>query len=264
MVMAADNHSVLWRLCVSEMTGTALLIAVGLSVVIADFGPDVILRLLPPAGLRRLVTGFLFGATGAIIAVSPVGKTSGAHINPIVTLAFLLEGKMPATRALAYVVAQLVGAILGSIPLLAWGNTGRPVSFGATLPGTGYTAWNAVLGEVVTSFAMVLGLLVFVGHRRLRRFTPLLFPFLYALMVYVEAPISGTSTNPARSLGPSVISGEWTDWWVYWVGPAAGAAVAVGVRRLRWLRRLEVEVAKVYHFEHDPHGVFHAKPTASA
>lgn len=95
-----------------------------------------------------------------------------------------------------------------------------------------------------------------VGLRSLRVFTPALFPVLYAIMVFLEAPVSGTSTNPARSLGPAVIAGEWRAWWVYWVGPLMGMVSGVLLYRLSWLRELEIEVAKVYHFEHDRYGIF--------
>ncbi|MEJ2699751.1 MAG: aquaporin, partial [Desulfuromonadales bacterium] len=91
----------------------------------------------------------------------------------------------------------------------------------------------------------------------LRPFTPALFPFLYAVMVFLEAPISGTSTNPARSLGPALISGAWQGWWIYWIGPLLGALLGVTVFRFTRLRLLTVEVAKLYHFEHDRYGVFH-------
>ena len=131
---------------------------------------------------------------------------------------------------------------------------------GATAPGPGYPAWLAGLGEAATTFALVILLLVFLGHRRTRPFTPLLLPFLYAVMVFLEAPLSGTSTNPARSLGPAVVASDWQSWWVSWVGPAVGALVAVAAHRGTWLRVLEVEVAKLYHFEHDPHGVFNLLP----
>jgi aquaporin Z len=75
-------------------------------------------------------------------------------------------------------------------------------------------------------------------------------------MVYFEAPVSGTSTNPARSFGPSLASGIWSGWWVYWIGPLLGAFIAVSIQA-KWLKMLEIEVAKVYHFEHDPFKVFH-------
>jgi aquaporin Z len=246
-----------WPAYLSEFIGTALLITMGLSFVILDFGAgSPMLTLLPDAGARRLLTGFLFGSTGALIAVSHVGKISGAHINPVVTLAFHLKGKISLRDTIAYILAQFAGAIAGALPLLFWGGMGRSVGFGITVPGAGDSVWAALCGEAVTTIGLILGLFVFLGHRRLRPFTPLLFPFLYALMVYVEAPLSGTSTNPARSLGPSVIAGVWTGWWIYFVGPLAGMLIGVSLHQFTWLKRLRIEVAKIYHFEHDRYGVF--------
>jgi len=246
----------------SEMVGTALLVAVGVSVVIIDFGAESpVIDLLPDPGVRRLITGFLFGTTGGLIALSHIGKTSGAHINPVVTLAFWLEGKMGSGHALGYALAQLAGGALGALPLLTWGRMGEAIHFGTTVPGAGHGATAAMLGEIATTSALIVGLLFFLGQRRLRRFTPLLFPFLYAAMVYLEAPISGTSTNPARSLGPALVSADWRNWWVYWLGPTIGALLGVGLHRVSWLRYLEIEVAKLSHFDHDPHRVFRRLPT---
>ena len=90
------------------MIGTTLLVFVGLSLVILMFGEgSPIATALPSEGSRRLITGFLFGSTGALIAISPVGVHSGAHINPIVTLAFRLMGKLDLRTTLGYVLAQL-------------------------------------------------------------------------------------------------------------------------------------------------------------
>lgn len=244
-----------WQPLACEFAGTALLMLVGLSVVIFMFGTGSPAEaFLPDAGLRRLITGFLFGATGASIAVSPLGRISGAHVNPAVTWAFWMMGKFRGRAALGYVVAQLGGAIAGCLPLLFWGAIGRSVAFGATLPGAGYPAWFVLLGEAVTTFALIAGLSVFLGFRKLRPFTPALFPFLYAAMVYLEAPVSGTSTNPARSLGPAVVSGDWNGAWIYWVGPAAGTLAAVIA--CRYLAK-RISVAKLYHFESDVHRLFH-------
>ncbi len=246
-----------WTLYASEFIGTALLVLVGVSFVILDFGAgSPVLNLLPDAGLRRAITGFLFGSTGALIAVSRIGKESGAHINPVVTLGFWIQGKIIPIQAFGYIVAQLAGGIAGALPLLCWGQTGSSVIYGATFPGQGYSFWAALLGETATTFALVFLLFLFVGHKKLRQFTPLLFPILYAIMVYLEAPISGTSTNQARTLGPSVISGDWSGWWIYWLGPIAGAVIGVMVHRLRWFENFEIKVAKLYHFQHDRHGVF--------
>ena len=162
-------------------------------------------------------------------------------------------GKLDSRTSLGYVVAQLSGAILGSLPLLAWGAMGRSVAFGATVPGENYGVGIVLLGEVITTFAMVTLLCVFLAFHRIRAFTPALFPFLYAVMVYAESPISGTSTNPARSLGPAVISGQWDGWWIYWVGPVIGS-VAACVACSALAKR--ITVAKLYHFDSDHDRLF--------
>jgi aquaporin Z len=250
----SNNRNTPWALFVSELVGTALLVLAGLSLVILMFGTGTpMARLIPSEGLRSLITGFLFGTTGASIALSPVGKVSGAHINPAVTLAFRLMGKLDLRTTLVYIVAQLVGAVVGSLPLLLWGSMGTSVAFGATLPGSGYSLSTALLGEVITTFAMVALLIVFLGFRSIRPFTPAIFPPLYAIMVWVESPISGTSTNPARSFGPSVISGQWEGWWIYWIGPLAGMLLAVLACSFLAKR---IEVAKLYYFDSDHDRLF--------
>ncbi len=194
-----------WPIFLAETIGTALLVGVGLSFVIINFGQGTpVANLIPSAGLRRALTGFLFGCTGALIAVSPLGRLSGAHINPIVSMAFWIRRVMAGRQALAYVLAQLIGAALGALPLLLWQSTGRSIMFGATRPGPAYGPWSALGGEAATTAALVIGLFLLLGHPPARKFTPLLFPFFYALMVWMEAPLSGTSTNPARSFGPAV------------------------------------------------------------
>jgi aquaporin Z len=244
-----NGSGFLRRLFLSELAGTALLLLVGLSAVILMFGTgSPLLRLAPDEGLRRAITGFLFGSTGAAIAVSPLGKASGAHINPAVTIGFWLMGKLETGTAAVYVVAQLAGAVLGSLPLLAWGSLGRSVDFGATVPGAGFGTAAALLGEAVTTFAMVTGLCIFLGFRHLRPFTPAIFPPLYSFMVFAEAPVSGTSTNPARSLGPAIVSGRWDAFWIYGAGPLLGTLAAT--LACSYLAK-RIEVAKLYHFDSD-------------
>lgn len=258
----SSSATIPWLVLRAELVGTAVLVFVGLSLVILMFGEgSPIQSVLPSEGWRRLITGFLFGTTGALIALSPIGVRSGAHINPIVTMAFRLMGKLDLRTSLGYVVAQLAGAILGSLPLMAWGAMGRSVAFGATFPGEGYSIGAVLLGEVITTFAMVTLLCVFLGFHRIRPFTPAIFPVLYAVMVYTESPISGTSTNPARSLGPAIISGQWDGWWIYWVGPVIGsvaACVACSVLAKR------ITVAKLYHFDSDRDRLFRKTSRPSA
>ena len=251
-----------WRLYASELIGTALLLLIGLSLVTLMFGTgSPMAHLIPSEWVRRLITGFLFGATGACIALSPVGKESGAHINPAVTLGFRLMGKLDLRTTLGYIIAQLIGAVIGCLPLFLWGSMGRSVAFGATLPGRGYTLPTVLLGEVITTFTMVTLLAVFLAFRKIRRFTPAIFPLLYAIMVPLEASISGTSTNPARSLGPAVVSGQWQGWWIYLVGPIAGMLLAVLACSFLAKR---IEVAKLYYFDSDRDRLFRrmARPGA--
>lgn len=242
------------RLFWSEVIGTALLVLGGLSVVIFMFGAGTpMASVLPSEGWRRLITGFLFGSTGALIAISPVGKASGAHINPAVTLAFRWMGKLDVRTTLVYIGGQCLGGILGCVPLLAWGNMGRSVAYGATTPGAGYSALAALAGECLTTFLMVTLLAVFLAFRRIRPFTPGIFPPLFAILVWAEAPISGTSANPARSLGPSIISGQWQSGWIYWAGPILGSLAACLLCSALARR---ITVAKLYHFDSDDDRLF--------
>lgn len=241
-------HSLTSR-CVAEAIGTALLLAIGLSVVIFDLGrSSPVAVLLPSVAGRRALTGLLFGATGMTIALSAIGRVSGAHLNPVVTLAFWLEGTMTPGQAAAYVTSQLGGAVVGAVPLLAWGGEGRALGYAATEPGP-QGVGLAFAGEVATTFVMVTCLLAFVGHRRLRRYTPGIFPVLYCIMVWLEAPWSGTSTNPARSLGPDVVGLALHSYWLYVAAPVLGSLAALATRRFApLLRGLHVDVARVSHF----------------
>jgi aquaporin Z len=134
---------------------------------------------------------------------------------------------------------------------------GRSVSFGATLPGRGYEITTVLIGEIATTFALIAALCMFLAFRRLRRFTPAMIPFLYAVMVPLEAEISGTSTNPARSLGPAIVSGECYGWWIYWVGPLIGGVLAI-VACNSFAKR--IEVAKLYCFDSGPQGLLRRAP----
>jgi len=246
-----------WRLFLSELIGTGLLLLSGLSLVIFMFGAhSPIAWVILNEGTRRRITGFVFGMFGALISLSPVGKESGAHINPCVTLGFYLVGKLDARTAVVYVLGQMSGAVLACVPLLAWGAMGRSVAFGATLPGQTYPLRTVLLGEIITTFCLITLLCVFIGFRQLRRFTPLMIPVLFAVMSYWEAPISGTSCNPARSFGPALISGQWHGWWIYWVGPVIGTLLAILVCNAL---ALKVEVAKIYHFDTDRSGLLRRK-----
>jgi aquaporin Z len=239
------------RMYASELVGTALLVFLGLSVVIALWGHGGPLASLPiPADARRLLNGFLFGSVGAAIAYSPIGKMSGAHINPAMTFAFWLERKLLWRDASFYVLAQLVGAGFGAVALLIWGSVGASDEWGASLPESSVPLWLPIAGETICTFLLILLIFVFAAHKSTQPFTPLVNPPLFAVLTWLEAPLSGASANPARSFGPALVAGDWQGWWVYWIGPCLGAGLAVVVLRLKpfgWQRPTE---ARLCHFGH--------------
>ena len=182
------------------------------------------------------------------MAISPLGRLSGAHINPSVSLAFWAHGKMHHHDVLGYVLAQFLGGILGAWLLaVIWGHYASSVLDGMTLPGAGYPLWLVFLAETCLTGLLVFAIFLFVSSYRLLKWTPLMNWFLVASMVWLEAPLSGTSLNPARSFGPALISWFWQAQWLYWLAPPLGALLAVGVYRLGIWTRRDVLTGKLFH-----------------
>jgi aquaporin Z len=235
----------------SELVGTALLVFLGLSIVIALWGHGAPFASLPISpDVRRLLNGFLFGSVGAAIAFSPIGRMSGAHINPAMTFAFWLEGKLRWRDASCYIIAQMVGAGFGAVALLVWGSVGASDEWGASLPDKLAPNWLPIAGETICTFLLVLLIFIFAAHKVTQPFTPLVNPPLFAILTWLEAPLSGASANPARSFGPELVASVWQGWWIYWLGPCLGAALAVAVLRFDLFRRFRPREARVCHFGH--------------
>ena len=156
-----------------------------------------------------------------------MGAISGAHLNPAVSLAFALRGDFPWKRVPGYIIIQLVGATLACLFLYAvFGNVEH---LGATLPGPGYEDWQALLMEIVLTALLVSVILgTASAAQNVGAIAALGVGGYIALAGLWSAPVSGTSMNPARSFGPALVSGDWTSYWVYVVGPIAGAVIAVG------------------------------------
>jgi aquaporin NIP len=152
------------------------------------------------------------------------GHLSGAHINPAVTVAFTLTRHFPAREAAAYVAAQIAGAVLGALALAAvW--TDEPASLGATVPSVG--AGSAFVYEIVlTAILMFVIVAVATDTRAVGAAAAIAIGGAVGLDALFGGPVTGASMNPARSLGPALVSGEWTDFWLYVVGPVIGATVA--------------------------------------
>ena len=197
---------------------------------------------------RRALMGIAMGLTAAAIIYSPWGRRSGAHMNPAVTLTFLRLGKIDGRDALAYVGAQFVGGVLGiglaSLALARW-IADPAVNYVATAPGVfGHAA--AFAGEALISFVMMLVVLTASNQRRVAPFTGVIVALLIATFIALEAPLSGMSMNPARSLGPDVVGDMWRGLWIYFVAPPLGM-LAAAEAFLRVRGRLAVRCAKLHH-----------------
>jgi aquaporin Z len=156
-----------------------------------------------------------------------MGAVSGAHLNPVVSVAFALRGDFPWYRVPVYVVAQLVGATLACLFLL--GVFGNVEHLGATLPGPGYHAWQAFLMEIALTGGLVSVILGTASEaQNVGTIGALGVGGYVALAGLWAAPVSGTSMNPARSFGPALVSGDWRTYWAYVAGPLLGAVIAVG------------------------------------
>jgi aquaporin NIP len=166
--------------------------------------------------------GLVFGLV-IMVMIYATGHLSGAHINPAVTIAFTVTRHFPARDALAYVAAQLAGAAAAGLVLLGiW--TDKPAQLGATVPSVG--AGSAVLYELIlTAFLMFVIMAVATDTRAVGAAAAIAIGGTVGLDALFGGPVTGASMNPARSFGPALASGEWREFWVYVVGPVAGAAL---------------------------------------
>jgi len=206
-----------WRRLFSEAWGTFLL-------VLAAAG----------AGVVGALTGKIspsMAATAPGLTVMAViyfmGTVSGAHLNPAVTIAFALRRNFPWLRVPGYLVAQFTGGLLATLFLrLMFGKTGK---LGATVPGDGIGNLRALAMEVVLTAGLVNTILgTASGARNIGTNGAIAIGGYIALAGLWAAPISGSSMNPARSLAPDLVRGDFRTTWIYIVGPLVGAIIAVG------------------------------------
>jgi aquaporin Z len=204
----------------SELFGTFLLViaAVGGGMVNARFGGNVVpdpARVVAPALMVMAVILFM-------------GAVSGAHLNPAVSVAFALRHDFPWRRVPLYIAAQAAGAVLATLLLI--GLLGKQGHAGLTLPGPGIPAGTALAWEVLLTTGLVSVVLgTASGAQQLGAVAAFGVGGYIALAGLFGAPVSGASMNPARSLGPALVAGDWTAWWVYLLGPIIGAVIAAAI-----------------------------------
>ncbi len=185
--------------------------------------------------LRHFLEGLAMGLTLLTLVFSPWGKRSGAHMNPAFTLSFYLLGKVERWDAMFYAVAQFAGGILGVVfSVLVVGAPVRhaAVNYVVTVPGPGGPP-IAFAAEFIISLMQMSAVLVVSNYKRLSRFTPFVAATLLATYITFEAPLSGMSMNPARTLGSALPAHVWTALWVYFLAPPVAMALAGQLYRFR-------------------------------
>ena len=206
----------------AEVLGTYVLVLGGTGAIVSAAAGG--------APTNIVIVALAFGLA-LMAALYAFGEVSGGHYNPAVSLAMTLDGRMDPLSMAGYWVAQIVGATLASLTLLVVTSTETVASTMTTL-GEGVEAWEAFLMEMVFT-AIFLAVILKVTKSANSMKTAFLGIGLTLTMIHlVLIPVTGTSVNPVRSLGPGIVGGVWTDQWVYWIAPLVGAALGWGIYKL--------------------------------
>jgi len=200
--------------------------------------------------LRRALIGLAMGSTAVGLIYSPWGRRSGAHMNPSVTLAFLSLGRISRTDAALYILAQFIGGLMGVL-ICAW-SMGKPfaqppVAYIVTVPGAAGPG-IAFAAEASISFVLMLAILEVSNSKRWGPYSGLVAGLLIACYVTFEAPLSGMSMNPARTLASAWPAGSWSGLWIYFTAPCLGMWLAARAFHVLtpWVERTH-HSAKVVH-----------------
>jgi aquaporin NIP len=208
-----DQSLRLWRRATAEGLAAFALVFAGCGAVVANHTYN--------GALGSVGVSLTFGLI-IMVMIYATGHLSGAHINPAVTIAFTLTRHFSPRDAIAYIGAQLAGATAGALLLLAvW--TDKPAHLGATVPSV--AAGSAFVYEAVLSaFLMFVIIAVATDTRAVGAAAAIAIGATVGLDALFGGPVTGASMNPARSFGPALVSGTWTDFWIYVAGPVLGAA----------------------------------------
>lgn len=231
-----------------ELVGTAFQLFIGFSVVAVMEAPGAPgPALIGSSGARLVLIGAAFGVLAAIVATSPVGRRSGAHLNPVVTLGFFARGHTHGHDLMGYAVAQAAGALAAAAAFeTAWGRWAAEVDDARTTPSGSVDPWLAAGIEAALTLTLLLVIFSMVSSSRIARWTPAVVTGVLSGLIWAGAPYTGASMNPARTLGPDIVSGGYPALWVYFVGPPIGALLAAALFTML-ARRRPTLTAKLFH-----------------
>nr|XP_033341712.1 aquaporin AQPAn.G-like [Megalopta genalis] len=219
----------------AEALGTFLLVLIGCASCITwtDNNPPTVVHI-----------AFTFGLAVASLA-HVIGPVSGCHVNPAVSVGLLISGNCSFLKTICYIVCQCCGAIAGSAVLKALIPVSSAHGLGATSLALTVTKAQGVFMEAIVTFLLVLVVHAVTDPKRTdtRGWAPMAIGLTITVAHMAAVPVTGSSMNPARTLGPAVILGEWENLWVYWVGPILGACAAGALYKMGFKRKKEDDEA---------------------
>jgi aquaporin TIP len=208
------------RAVAAEFLATLFFVFVGTASVVAAAESN-----FADSGSAALVAIALGHGLGILIAVAWTANISGGHINPAVTLAMLITKKITVPLGVAYMIAQFAGAAVGSLLLLLCMPDQLDENLGFHGLGNDMAAGEGLLLEILlTGFLLLVIFNVAVSNKGWGLNAPIAIGLAIVIIHLAAVPFTGASVNPARSFGPALVAGEWDDFWIYLVGPFAGAA----------------------------------------
>ncbi|HUG16177.1 MAG TPA: aquaporin [Thermomicrobiales bacterium] len=212
---AGDERELL-RQAVVEFIGPFALVFIGVGAIISTAGENLI--------AIALAHGLAIG-----LLVASAGHISGGVYNPALTIGLLVTGRLPVNRAGVYVVAQLAGATVAALALKAvfFGSDIDAVNLGVPAIAPGFSVGAGILAEAIGTFFLMFAVFgTAVDKRGAKEIAPLVIGLIITIDILAFGAVTGGAVNPSRSFGPALVQGDWTNFWVYWVGPVAGAVGA--------------------------------------
>ena len=223
-----------------ELILTSILLFGVASIVRWVIGPSVISRAIPQIHGELVLVGVAVALLLAGLILSPLGRASGGHMNPAISLTMWRFGVFPGAGVVPYTVAQLLGSVVGVLAArVVWGEViaERPVVYAALQPGPLWTIAELFATETVSMAVIVLIVGICLADDRVARFVPWVVGVLIGTAIAVLGTSTGGSVNPARQFGPAVMSGETHFLWVYLLAPMVGAVIGAWLRQTIQHRR---------------------------
>jgi glycerol uptake facilitator-like aquaporin len=223
-----------------ELILTSVLLFGVVSIVRWVIGPSPISRTIPDIHAELWIVGAAVALLLAGLILTPMGRASGGHTNPAISVAMWRFGVFPGAGVIPYTVAQLLGSVIGVVVARGvWGDVvaESPVVYAALQPGPGWSTWELFATEAFGMAVIVFLVGLCLAVQRLAPFVPWIVGALVGIGIALLGTATGGSLNPARQFGPAVVSGETKFLWVYLLAPLVGAAVAAWLRSLLQYRR---------------------------